>query len=85
MSQEAARAFFETANQRRDLEQLVEAAFASAMPKVEIVRLGRENGFDFTADEAKQVLQGSASGELADESLEQLSGGLLRTKNWVLW
>jgi predicted ribosomally synthesized peptide with nif11-like leader len=45
-----------------------------------LVRLGDESGFDFTLEEMQTVMaeqQNPESGELSDEALELVSGGLV--------
>ena len=43
-----------------------------------LIALGAEHGCDFTADDL------TADAELSDEELEDISGGITKTKYWVV-
>ena len=71
MSQDDARAFL---NQVSD-ESVLEGAKAAEDPFAYFVKAGAEAGFTFTGDELVMAA-GSVSGELSEEQLESVAGGI---------
>ena len=81
MSKEAIEQLFQAANEDAALQQKLESADGYA----EAVKIGADNGFNFTEDEAQAflaergVLEGP-EGELSEEALEAVAGGWF--DNW---
>jgi predicted ribosomally synthesized peptide with nif11-like leader len=79
MSKQAVEQLLDAAAKDTALQQQLEAAggFAAA------IKLGADNGYSFTENEAKDVLQergialnDGADGELSEQALESVAGGL---------
>jgi len=77
MAKEQAVQFILRANKDQILQSRLQAIKDT---RVELVPLGNEFGFDFTVEEMQSVMaeqQNPDSGELSDEALELVSGGLV--------
>jgi predicted ribosomally synthesized peptide with nif11-like leader len=86
MSKQAVEQLLEAASKNTALQQKLEAAggFADA------TKIGADNGYSFTEDEAKEVLHergialgDGAEGELSEQALEAVAGGTI-FDNWRL-
>lgn len=76
MSKEAVRLFIEKAEQDENLQDIILAAFETNDERINLIDLGREHGFEFTAEEGLEVwdeLQNEE--ELSELTLELISGG----------
>lgn len=81
MSKEAVEQMFQAAREDAALQQKLESASGYA----EAVKIGADNGFSFTEEEAQAFLAErglieGAEGELSEEALEAVAGGLF--DNW---
>jgi predicted ribosomally synthesized peptide with nif11-like leader len=83
MSKEAVEQLLEAASKNTALQQKLEAA--PGFP--EAVKIGADNGYSFTEEDAKIVLQergilteDGAEGELSEQALEAVAGGVF--DNW---
>jgi predicted ribosomally synthesized peptide with nif11-like leader len=88
MSKQAVEQLLDAAAKDTALQQKLETAggFAAA------IKLGADNGYSFTEDEAKEVLQergilteDGAEGELSEEALEAVAGGHTLNIRIRLW
>ena len=75
MSKEAALAFRDKVTEAPDLQAKVRRAIEGGESLDEAVRLGKQHGYDFTAEEAQQALDEVSSGELSPFELEMVAGG----------
>lgn len=76
MSKEDVKKFIERVGDDPELTEKVKSAGTDVD---EVIRLGKENGFDFTAEDMKAAYEEiSQSGtELSDEDLEKVAGGFV--------
>ena len=77
MAKEQALQFILRANQDQPLQSRLQTIKDGGAG---LVQLGKESGFDFTTEEMKTVVaeqQNPDTGELSDEALEMVSGGLV--------
>jgi len=76
MSVEAVKGFIEKVGQDEELAEKVKEAGTDVN---EIIRLGKENGFEFTAEDMKALHDETAKSgeELSDEDLEKVAGGFV--------
>jgi hypothetical protein len=79
MSKQAVEQLLDAAAQNTALQQTLEAAGGFT----EAVKIGADNGYHFTEDDAKIVLkergiltEDGAEGELSEQALEAVAGGL---------
>ena len=79
MSKEAVEQFMQAASQDAALQQKLE----DAQGFVEVVQIGAQKGYQFTEDEVQAFLrergipiEESAEGELSEEALDAVAGGL---------
>ena len=78
MSKESALKFRDKINASPELQAKVRNAFSQGKDLSEMVALGAQNGFAFTAEEAQEALAGAGEGELSDFELEMVAGGSLK-------
>ncbi len=77
MSKESLEAFLQKALSGSGLKSEIEAVFTENKGEEainELVRIGSEQGFEFTAEEAVKFLS-AENGELSDSELEGVAGG----------
>lgn len=81
MSIIAAQNFRQHINRMSTLQAEVAPYFSSGViDYVGLAQLGSRSGFDFTAEEARQVLSASDD-ELSDFEMEMVSGGVIQPSN----
>ena len=77
MAREQALQFIQFANKDQRVQSKLQAVKDGG---VGLVKVGKEYGFDFTTEEMKSIVEAQQipeSGELSDEALESVSGGLV--------
>lgn len=78
MSQEAVEKFRDAVNGNPALQETLRPYLTPYFNIFHVVRVGQENGFEFTAEEAvalKAQVGGDAEGRLSDFELEMVAGG----------
>ena len=86
MSKEAALAFRDQVVRTPQLQDQIRQMIEQGQSLEQAVRLGKENGFTFSTEEAEQALQEAAQGELSDFELALVAGGASKgggSKPWV--
>ncbi|MEM7113882.1 MAG: Nif11 family protein [Chloroflexota bacterium] len=68
-------AFYKFLLARSDLQAQLQAAESTQALIALAVQMGANNGFAVTAAEVSSLVESEVDGELADEQLEQISGG----------
>lgn len=79
MSLDNVRAFISKVREDEGLQQQMGSLHADN-PVSSIVEIGKSSGFDFTAEEVRQVLReekGEGQEELSEEGLDLVSGGII--------
>ncbi len=75
MSKEAALAFRDKVAETPQLQAQVRRAIEAGESLDEAVRLGKQNGFEFTVAEAQEAMSNFGTSELSDFELEMVAGG----------
>jgi predicted ribosomally synthesized peptide with nif11-like leader len=83
MSTQAAKQFLDSAVGDPALENRVATAPDRQAFVAAVVEAGREKGFTFTSDEVISVLNEQGAGELSDEQLANVAGGLSTFRKFV--
>lgn len=75
MSIAAAQSFRDKVCSTPALQQQIQTALANGGDLSALVRLGSDNGCDFTVEEAAAAFQALASDELSEDELDLVAGG----------